>query len=129
MTRAWDPQARCFVEPKSRAGTRTVPIIGRLAVLLADHAVLNDHRPGRLFGRYGHLFPGSEHEARGLLDAYLGRFNQARARSGPGDHAGQVQDPFTRATPTPSSTGHPRCAQHPHVGRTHSRTHGFRQSR
>jgi len=23
------------------------------------------------FDRYGHLFPGSEHEARGLLDAYL----------------------------------------------------------
>ena len=23
------------------------------------------------FDRYGHLFPGAEHEARGLLDAYL----------------------------------------------------------
>ena len=120
---------------------RTVPIIDRLATLLADHAVLTDHRPGLLFpgadpalpvhpsslrermrrswkaalvrrldfhegrhtfaslmiaagvnakalstfmghasititlDRYGHLFPGAEHEARGLLDAYLTGFD------------------------------------------------------
>jgi integrase len=31
------------VRPKSKAGTRTVPIIDRLAVLLADHRVLTNH--------------------------------------------------------------------------------------
>ena len=49
ITRSWDPEARRFVEPKSQAGARTVPIIDRLATLLADHAVLTDHQPGLLF--------------------------------------------------------------------------------
>lgn len=138
VVRAWDHGARKFVAPKSKAGTRTVPIIARLSLLLADHRVLTDHRPGLLFAgatgqpvshnglrdrlttawraadleplgfhearhtfaslmigagvnakalstylghaniattfdRYGHLFPGAEHEARGLLDAYMER--------------------------------------------------------
>ncbi len=46
VARSWDPQAHCFVEPKSKAGTRTVPIIGRLAVLLADHRVLTNQADG-----------------------------------------------------------------------------------
>jgi integrase len=140
-SRSWDPHARRFVEPKSDAGVRTVPIIDRLATLLADHAVLTDHRPGLLFpgavpalpvhpaslrermtrawtaaqlrplhfhegrhtfaslmiaagvnakalstfmghasititlDRYGHLFPGAEHEARGRLNTYLSGFD------------------------------------------------------
>jgi len=138
VVRAWDHGSRTFVAPKSKAGTRTVPIIARLSLLLADHRVLTDHRPGLLFAgrtgqpaahsglrdrmtaawrrngleplgfhegrhtfaslmigagvnakalsaylghssvaitfdRYGHLFPGAEHEARGLLDAYMAR--------------------------------------------------------
>lgn len=139
VVRAWDHGARRFVAPKSKAGTRTVPIIARLSLLLADHRVLTDHRPGLLFpgrvagqpishnglrdrlastwradaleplgfhearhtfaslmigagvnakalstylghaniattfDRYGHLFPGAEHEARGLMDAYMAR--------------------------------------------------------
>jgi integrase len=137
VRRAWDASSCVFVTPKSKAGTRIVPITERLALLLADHRVLTDHRDGLLFAgrdpqrpitpgalsarmtkrwkaagltplglhegrhtaasmfiraglnaktvtaimghasiaitfdRYGHLFPGSEHEARGLLDAYL----------------------------------------------------------
>jgi len=138
VRRSWDAPSKTLVEPKSKAGRRTVPIIDRLAVLLADHAVLLDHPvtgllfPGRdgvrpmhpsalttrlargwtdavmvgigmhearhtaaslfiaagcnaltvskFLGHadpsvtlrvYGHLFPGAEHEARGLLDAYL----------------------------------------------------------
>lgn len=138
VRRAWDAPAAQFVSPKSRAGRRTVPITDRLAVVLRDHRVLQDHprtgllfpssdpdvpeRPKRLtdrmarcwrqaglahlgfhearhtaaslfiaaglnaktvsaylghaniattFDRYGHLFPGSEVEARGLLDAYM----------------------------------------------------------
>jgi hypothetical protein len=35
-----------FVAPKSKAGVRTVPITERLALLLADHRVLTDHRDG-----------------------------------------------------------------------------------
>ncbi len=49
VVRAWDHGARRFVAPKSKAGTRTVPIIARLSLLLADHRVLTDHRPGLLF--------------------------------------------------------------------------------
>lgn len=138
VRRAWDAPARQFVSPKSKAGTRTVPIMGRLGAVLRDHRVLQDHPrrglllpsadpdvpepPKRLtdrmarcwreagiahlgfhearhtaaslfiaaglnaktvstylghaniattFDRYGHLFPGSEVEARGLLDAYM----------------------------------------------------------
>jgi integrase len=141
VERAWDAQAQQYVAPKSRAGTRTVPIMHALERLLADHAVLMDHPvdgllfPGRdgrrpvrptaltdrmarrwaarsglarlgmhearhtaaslfiasglnaktvstylghadiaiTFNRYGHLFPGAEHEARDLLNAYMRR--------------------------------------------------------
>jgi integrase len=140
VRRAWDPVARVYVEPKSKAGARTVPIAAPLMVLLADHRVLANHpedgllfpgadgaRPvhptslresvakawmaakldplgfheGRhtaasvfiaaglnaktistilghssitlTFDRYGHLMPGSEDEARALIDAYLER--------------------------------------------------------
>ena len=39
--RAWDARrAPVFVAPSRKAGTRTVPIIERLALLLADHRVL-----------------------------------------------------------------------------------------
>ena len=137
VDRAWDAQAGKYVDPKSRAGRRIVPIMDALAVLLADHKVLTNHPAGGLlfvgrdgvrpvrptgltarmakawkkakltrlgmhearhtaslfiaaglnaktvstymghadigttFDRYGHLFPGAEHEARGLLDAYM----------------------------------------------------------
>jgi hypothetical protein len=39
---------RQVVRPKSKAGTRTVPIIDRLALLLADHRVLTNHPSGGL---------------------------------------------------------------------------------
>jgi integrase len=137
VVRSWDHNAHRFVEPKSKAGMRTVPIVERLAILLADHRVLQNQAGGLLFpgedpdapmhptslrerigkawrkvglqplgfhearhtaaslfiaaglnaktvstylghssititlDRYGHLFPGSEIEARQVLDAYL----------------------------------------------------------
>jgi integrase len=43
VERSWDASSRQCVRPKSKAGTRTVPIIDRLAVLLADHRVLTNH--------------------------------------------------------------------------------------
>ena len=141
VERSWDASARQLVKPKTRAGSRTVPIVDRLARLLADHRVLMNHPtsgllfaservPGQpthptplrrrlyaawedagleplglhegrhtfasmmiaagvnakalssylghanisiTFDRYGHLMPGSEAEARALLDAYLER--------------------------------------------------------
>jgi integrase len=140
VERSWDHNARRFVEPKSKAGKRTVPIVERLAVLLADHRVLCNQATGGLLlrgdepgnplhpttlrervskawrkaglkplgfhearhtaasifiasglnaktvstylghasititlDRYGHLFPGSEAEALGLLNAFLAR--------------------------------------------------------
>lgn len=137
VRRSWDADAGQYVEPKSNAGVRTVPMVERLALLLTDHRVLMNQSdgllfPGRVagkplahgpltkrwrdrwdkagltplglhearhtaaslfiaaglnaktvatylghaniavtFDRYGHLFPGSEDEARGLLDTYL----------------------------------------------------------
>ncbi len=138
--RSWDHGAHEFVAPKSKAGTRTVPIIDRLALLLGDHRVLTNQGDGLLFPHrrdptrplgheslrtrmrsawedaeleplgfhearhtfaslmiasavnakalstylghatigitydtYGHLFPGNEAEAAGLLNAYLER--------------------------------------------------------
>lgn len=138
VRRSWDPGAKQFVPPKSRK-PRKVPIIDKLAKLLANHFVLLDHpSEGLLFpsaknadwptdpailrrrickqwddagldrlgfhegrhtfasigiaaglnaktlstylghatititlDRYGHLMPGSEIEARAMLDAYL----------------------------------------------------------
>jgi integrase len=140
VRRSWDPGAKQFVPPKSRK-PRKVPIIDKLAKVLANHFVLLDHpSAGLLFpsaknpewptdpailrrrickrwddaglhrlgfhegrhtfasigiaaglnaktlstylghatititlDRYGHLLPGSEVEARALLDAYLDR--------------------------------------------------------
>ena len=142
VERSWDHSELAFIEPKSKAGKRTVPVTARLATLLADHAVLTNHRPGLLFpnrrgegerpmnasgftqrmaarwaalgmtpigmhesrhtfasmmiaaganaksiatymghadiattfDRYGHLMPGNEAQAAGLLDAYLAGF-------------------------------------------------------
>ncbi|MEK6326294.1 MAG: tyrosine-type recombinase/integrase [Actinomycetota bacterium] len=48
VERSWDASSRQFVKPKSKAGTRTVPIIDRLALLLADHRVLTNHPTGGL---------------------------------------------------------------------------------
>ena len=52
------------------------------AVAFCVHAGANDPQIAKRAGhgsvnftkdRYGHLFPGAEHEARGLLDAYMAR--------------------------------------------------------
>jgi integrase len=140
VNRSWDPGAKQFVPTKSRK-PRSVPIIDKLASLVADHLVLLNHPvdglmfpsakkpewptdPGILrrraykqwddaglnrlgfhegrhtfasigiaaglnpktlstylghatititLDRYGHLMPGSEAEARAMLDAYLDR--------------------------------------------------------
>jgi integrase len=135
---SWDPHAGP-VEPKSRAGRRSVPIAQTLRAHLARHQLAADTADGFVFGRsaempfapsalhqrarkawadagltpitlhearhtfaslmiaagvnakalstymghagvaitfdrYGHLMPGNEAEAAGLLDAYLGRW-------------------------------------------------------
>ncbi len=133
VSRSWDAKEGA-IEPKSRAGTRKVPIVGALRELLVEHRmgagdgfVLGGERPfsaGALakrsrpawsdagldpiglhecrhtfaslmiaagvnakalstylghssiaitYDRYGHLMPGNEAEAAGLLDAYLAR--------------------------------------------------------
>jgi integrase len=140
VNRSWDREGKQFVATKSRK-PRKVPIIDKLAVLLADHFVLLNHPSGGLLfpstnnpewptdpgilrrrtykrwkdaglkplgfhegrhtfasigiaaglnaktlstylghatititlDRYGHLMPGSEVEARAMLDAYLSR--------------------------------------------------------
>jgi integrase len=48
VDRSWDASSRQFVKPKSKAGTRTVPVVDRLAMLLADHRVLTNHPSGGL---------------------------------------------------------------------------------
>jgi integrase len=55
VERAWDEKAMQFLDAKTEAGQgRTVPILDRLATLLADHAVLMDHPTEGL------LFPGRD---------------------------------------------------------------------
>jgi integrase len=141
VVRSYDPKAG-FVEPKSRAGVRRVPIASVLREQLIEHQLLTGRHTGLVFGRsaetpfqlttiygraarawraaglapiglhecrhtcasyfiaagvnaktlstflghasitvtldrYGHLFPGSEREAAGLLDAYLERADTA----------------------------------------------------
>jgi integrase len=54
VTRAWDEKSHLFLDAKSKAGqNRTVPIVDRLATLLADHRVLMNHPESGL------LFPGA----------------------------------------------------------------------
>jgi integrase len=142
VERAYDPKAREFIEPKSRAGVRNVPIPTGLREHLIEHKLRSGHSEGLTFGRspespvdvralarrartawknsrltpiglhecrhtyaslmiaagvnakalstymghasvtitldrYGHLMPGNETEAAGLLDAYLDRANSA----------------------------------------------------
>ncbi len=48
VERSWDASSRQFVKPKSRAGTRIVRIVDKLALLLADHRVLTNHPVGGL---------------------------------------------------------------------------------
>lgn len=59
VTQAWDEKARVFLDAKTEAGqNRTVPIVGRLATLLADHRVLMNHP------ETGLLFPGASDKSR-----------------------------------------------------------------
>ena len=138
VVRSYDPKAAEYVTPKSRAGTRKVPIAGLLREHLIAHRLRSGRAEGLVFGasasrpfdpwqskrradkawnaaglhgiglhesrhtfaslmiaagvnakalavymghasvtitldRYGHLLPGNEGEAAGLLDAYLSR--------------------------------------------------------
>ena len=137
VERSFDPAAKVMIEPKTRAGKRTVPISKVLREHLIAHRLRSGRSTGLAFGRtadtphspstilraqdaweastlqriglhearhtfaslmiaagvnakalstymghatvtitldrYGHLFPGNEEEAAGLLDAYLDR--------------------------------------------------------
>jgi len=140
VERAYDAKEGCYVEPKSRAGKRTVPLAGALRDHLVEHRMRQGQTEGLAFGRdadrpfspndvrdralaawvehdpitlhearhtfaslmiaagvnakalstymghssititldrYGHLMPGNEEEAAGLLDAYLARADTA----------------------------------------------------
>jgi integrase len=48
VRRSWDADSGQYVEPKSKAGMRTVPVVERLALLLADHRVLTNQSDGLL---------------------------------------------------------------------------------
>ncbi len=85
VERSWDAKEG-FVAPKSRAGRRTVPI----AAVLRDRSYMGHSSVTITYDRYGHLMPGNESEAAGVLDAYLERaVNDARAVPRPaGTHRG-----------------------------------------
>lgn len=51
VTRAYDPQAREFIAPKSRAGVRSVPVTQELRGYLAAHKLQLGRSTGLLFGR------------------------------------------------------------------------------
>ena len=50
VERAWDEKAHCYVEPKSRAGTRSVPIAAVLRDELLEHKLRNRRDQGLVFG-------------------------------------------------------------------------------
>jgi integrase len=50
VRRSWDPRVG-EIPPKSRAGTRTVPIVAALRAHLAAHLLAQRRRSGLLFGR------------------------------------------------------------------------------
>jgi integrase len=50
IERAYDEKARLEIGPKSRAGRRTVPIVGALRDILVDHKASQPHAEGLVFG-------------------------------------------------------------------------------
>ena len=50
VRRSWDDHCQVMLPPKSRAGTRTVPIIGKLRRHLVEHQTLTERSTGLVFG-------------------------------------------------------------------------------
>jgi integrase len=50
VERSYDDKGRVEIEPKSRAGRRTVPIVGALRDVLVDHKAQQDRDGGLVFG-------------------------------------------------------------------------------
>jgi integrase len=50
VTRAYDEKAHLEVEPKSRAGRRTIPVVGALRDILVVHKASEDRTGGLVFG-------------------------------------------------------------------------------
>jgi integrase len=50
VERAYDEKARLEIAPKSRAGRRTVPIVGALRDILVEHKANHPHAEGLVFG-------------------------------------------------------------------------------
>ena len=50
VERAYDEKAHVEIEPKSRAGHRTVPIVGALRDILVAHKANQEHADGLVFG-------------------------------------------------------------------------------
>ncbi len=157
VERSYDPGSREFVTPKSRAGTRKVPIAAALREHLIAHKLRAGRAEGLVFGRsaavpfdpwqskgradkawkaagvatiglhesrhtfaslmigagvnakalasymghasivitldrYGHLMPGNEEQAAGLLDDFLSR-SRSEARHGQGDAPAEREPP------------------------------------
>jgi integrase len=53
VTRSYDPRSRCFVSPKSRAGSRRVPIAAVLREHLISHRLRSGRSSGLVFGPDG----------------------------------------------------------------------------
>ncbi len=51
VERSWDPKARRAIEPKSRAGERSVPLTAVLRELLIEHKLASGRSKGLAFGR------------------------------------------------------------------------------
>jgi integrase len=50
VERSYDDKGRVEIEPKSRAGRRTVPIVGALRDVLVEHKARHAHDGGLVFG-------------------------------------------------------------------------------
>ena len=65
VERAWDPKEHSFVEVKSRAGRRRVPLVAVLRDYLVEHKLRTDRAVGLAFGRdANHPFQDSSLRAR-----------------------------------------------------------------
>ena len=54
VERSYDPRAKRYAAPKSRAGRRRVPIVGGLRDVLVEHTMATGRREGLVFGDEGH---------------------------------------------------------------------------